>query len=206
MGNYLNPSSAKFKMSLDSDIYVDKSELIEVVNQVIETEQRFVCVSRPRRFGKSMAANMLAAYYGCEEDTSGLFDRLKISRSPSYLEHLNRHDVIMLNMQEFLSRTNSVEDMLARVERFLIWELKNQYPDVFLLDETDLIQVMKDIYISQNHTFIILIDEWDCLLRNMVLTQHLICLANTPWQVWESWYRTLDLLKKRYKSCVKNMI
>lgn len=165
MGNYLNPSSAKFKRSLASDIYVDKSELIEVVNQVIGTEQQYVCVSRPRRFGKSMAANMLAAYYGCEEDTSGLFDRLKISRSPSYLEHLNRHDVIMLNMQEFLSRTKSVEDMLARVERFLIWELKNQYPDVFLLDETDLIQVMKDIYISQNHTFIILIDEWDCLFR-----------------------------------------
>ena len=165
MGNYLNPASTKFQMSLRSDIYVDKSELIEVINQMIGKEQRYVCVSRPRRFGKSMAANMLAAYYGCGEDTSALFKKLKINRCSSYLEHLNQHDVLLLNMQEFLSRTKSVKDMLARVEHFLILELRNQYPDVLLLDEADLIQVMKDISVSQKRTFIILIDEWDCLFR-----------------------------------------
>jgi len=165
MGNYLNPASTKFQMSLRSDIYVDKSELIEVINQMIGKEQRYVCVSRPRRFGKSMAANMLAAYYGCGEDTSALFKKLKINRCSSYLEHLNQHDVLLLNMQEFLSRTKSVKDMLARMEHFLILELRNQYPDVLLLDEADLIQVMKDISVSQKRTFIILIDEWDCLFR-----------------------------------------
>lgn len=64
MGSYLNPGGGMFKACLRSKIYVDKSGLIAKTNEVLGTEQRFVCVSRPRRFGKSMAANMLAAYYG----------------------------------------------------------------------------------------------------------------------------------------------
>ena len=69
MGVYLNPGSSKFGISLRSEIYVDKSALIGELNPVIDTENRFVCVSRPRRFGKTMAANMLAAYYGNSQDT-----------------------------------------------------------------------------------------------------------------------------------------
>ena len=73
MGIYLNPGSAMFQKSLKSKIYVDKSGLLAILNELVDTEQRYVCVSRPRRFGKSMAANMLAAYYGSSEDTSALF-------------------------------------------------------------------------------------------------------------------------------------
>ena len=80
MGNYLNPGSALFRYSLQSEIYVDKSGLIEKTNRRINTEQRYICVSRPRRFGKSMAANMLAAYYGREENTEELFEQLCISK------------------------------------------------------------------------------------------------------------------------------
>ena len=76
MGSYLNPGSFIFRNSLNSKIYVDKSGLIEKTNEYLNTEQRFLCVSRPRRFGKSMAANMLAAYYDCAENTAELFDNL----------------------------------------------------------------------------------------------------------------------------------
>ena len=69
MGIYLNPGAAGFKMSLNSEIFVDKSELLDVTNRYVNTQQRFMCVSRPRRFGKSMAADMLAAYYDCGDDT-----------------------------------------------------------------------------------------------------------------------------------------
>lgn len=62
MGIYLNPSSIGFKRSLNSEIYVDKTGLIERTNALLDTEQKFICVSRPRRFGKSMAVNMLSAY------------------------------------------------------------------------------------------------------------------------------------------------
>ena len=109
MGSYLNPGSERFKTSLRSQIYVDKTLLIAQVNRYVRTEQRFICVSRPRRFGKSMAADMLSAYYSTGEDTSTLFEGLKISKDESFKEHLNRYDVIKINVQEFLSATHNVD-------------------------------------------------------------------------------------------------
>ena len=84
MGSYLNPGNKGFQESLNSAIYVDKTGFIEAMNAVLNTQQKFVCVSRPRRFGKSVAANMLAAYYNQDEDSAELFENLKISRSKSY--------------------------------------------------------------------------------------------------------------------------
>lgn len=102
MGIYLNPGSAMFQKSLKSKIYVDKSGLLAILNELVDTEQRYVCVSRPRRFGKSMAANMLAAYYGSSEDASALFESLEISQCTGYRDHLNQYDVLKINMQDFL--------------------------------------------------------------------------------------------------------
>ena len=83
MGSYLNPGSKGFRESLNSAIYIDKTALIEKTNAVLNTRQKFLCVSRPRRFGKSMAADMLAAYYGRGEDSARLFHGLAISRANS---------------------------------------------------------------------------------------------------------------------------
>ena len=165
MGSYLNPGATSFRNSLRSEIYIDKSGLIEKTNKRIHTEQRYICVSRPRRFGKSMAANMLAAYYGREENTEELFDNLKISKESSYREHLNQYDVIRINMQEFLSASSNVDEMLTRLKKYLIFDLLEVYESLRFRDETDLIQVMKDIFVRTNHQFVILIDEWDCLFR-----------------------------------------
>ena len=112
MGNYLNPGSQAFQMILESEIFVDKSGLIAVTNRYALTMQRYMCVSRPRRFGKSMAANMLAAYYDRSESTEELFKNLSISKDDSYKENLNQYDVIKINMQEFLSMTDTIEEML----------------------------------------------------------------------------------------------
>ena len=109
MGSYLNPGSTAFQGSLRSQIYIDKSGLIEKTNTVLGTEQKYVCVSRPRRFGKSMAANMLASYYEKEENSDDLFGGLRISRAITYRDYLNQYDVIKINMQEFLSVTNSMD-------------------------------------------------------------------------------------------------
>ena len=129
MGSYLNPGSFIFRNSLNSKIYVDKSGLIEKTNEYLNTEQRFLCVSRPRRFGKSMAANMLAAYYDCAENTAELFDNLQISSCASYREHLNQYDVLKLNMQDFLSMTHDVSGMLKILQSRIVSELKRKYPD-----------------------------------------------------------------------------
>lgn len=101
MGSYLNPGNALFKMAVNSQIFVDKSMLIDVTNRYLNTMQRFICVSRPRRFGKSVAADMLAAYYDRSVDSSALFEHLEISSQKSYGIHLNQYDVVKLNMQEF---------------------------------------------------------------------------------------------------------
>lgn len=165
MGSYLNPSNKGFRQSLQSKIYVDKSMLIARINEVLDTEQKFICVSRPRRFGKSMAANMLAAYYGSGEDTAPLFDGLKIAGDASYREHLNRYDVIKINMQEFLSSTHDMDEMLNKLRKYILFDLLEQYAHLRFRDECDLIQVMKDIFSKTNRPFVILIDEWDCLFR-----------------------------------------
>ena len=163
MGSYLNPGATSFRNSLRSEIYIDKSGLIEKTNKRIHTEQRYICVSRPRRFGKSMAANMLAAYYGREENTEELFDNLKISKESSYREHLNQYDVIRINMQEFLSISRSVEEMLHLLQTRLMRELKRKYPEY--VDSEHLVFAMQDIYAETKCQFVILIDEWDCMFR-----------------------------------------
>lgn len=163
MGIYLNPGSNAFQMALGSQIFIDKSRLIEEANRCAMTMQRFICVSRPRRFGKSMAADMLAAYYGRGEDTAGLFDKLAAGQSASYQKHLNRYDVIKVNMQEFLSTAESVEGMLKLLQGRLIADLRRSYPDC--PDGNYLVFVMKDIYASTGCPFVILIDEWDCPFR-----------------------------------------
>ena len=112
MSSYLNPGNKGFCESLNSEIYVDKTGLIEKTNAVLNTRQKFLCVSRPRRFGKSMAADMLAAYYDRGEDSTVLFESLKISKADSYQLHRNQYDVLKVNMQEFLSMTHNMDDML----------------------------------------------------------------------------------------------
>ena len=165
MGSYLNPGSTAFQGSLRSQIYIDKSGLIEKTNTVLGTEQKYVCVSRPRRFGKSMTANMLAAYYsrGCQSEK--LFDGLKIKEDLSFPKYLNKYNVFFINMQEFLSRSKTVEKMVLRLNRILMRDLKQEYPDVDYFDEEDLAESMQDVYQQTGCPFVIIIDEWDCIFR-----------------------------------------
>lgn len=165
MGTFLNPTNEKFAMALNSLIYVDKTELISFTNSVIATEQRCVCVSRPRRFGKSMAANMLTAYYSRGCDSGEMFRDLKVYSSADFKKYLNQYDVIMLNMQEFLSRTHTTQKMIERVRKMVIRELKREYPAADFFDEEDLIQSMQDVYEESHRPFVVIIDEWDCVLR-----------------------------------------
>ena len=102
MGIYLNPNNKGFRDSIRSEIYVDKTGMIAHTNKCLNTEQQFICVSRPRRFGKSMALKMLAAYYSCGCDSAELFKGFIIESDESFQKHLNQYDVFFLNMQQFL--------------------------------------------------------------------------------------------------------
>ena len=167
MGIYLNPGKGKFQEAVNSKIYVDKTELIEYTNSVLCSNQKYICVSRPRRFGKSITANMLTAYYGRSEDSSELFRDLKISSSFAYRQYLNHYNVIALNMQDFSSQTHSIETMKNLIESVVIRDLLKEYSDVDYFNKENLIAVLLDIYAQKKEKFIFIIDEWDCIFREL---------------------------------------
>ena len=165
MGIYLNPGNIDFQQALNSKIYVDKSMLIEYANSVIYTEQKFICVSRPRRFGKSMAANMLTAYYSRGCDSKEMFSQLKIAKADSFEKYLNKYNVIHINMVNFMNRGNSIDEALNYLSRRILHELKKEYSDVKCFDWADMISVLGEIFDTKKIPFIFVIDEWDCVFR-----------------------------------------
>ena len=165
MGIYLNPGNEGFRKSLRSEIYIDKTGLIAYTNKVIDTRQQFICVSRPRRFGKSMAAEMLAAYYSQGCDSHEMFQGLEIAKYPSFEEHLNQYNVLFLNMQRFLSRAGSAKDVPAYLQSVVLEELKDTYGELIKVSENSLSCALERIFADRQKGFIFIIDEWDCIFR-----------------------------------------
>lgn len=164
MGIYLNPDNRGFERAIRSEIYVDKTELISFTNKCINTEECYICVSRPRRFGKSMTLKMLAAYYSRGCNSGNLFTGLKIENDAAFTQHLNQYDVIYLNMQQFLIRAKKL-DVTEYLEQTVIRELRETYGEFIPDDTTILAQALEHIYAKAGKLFIFLIDEWDCVMR-----------------------------------------
>ena len=165
MGIYLNPDSSKFEEAVNSDIYVDKTGLLTYTNSVLHTMQKYICISRPRRFGKSTAANMLTAYYSRGCDAEQIFSQFEIAKDSGFKKYLNKYNTISVNMQEILSRSRSIYELIERFNKLLIRDLKKEYLDVDYFDDTDVIECMQDVYSQKKQTFIVILDEWDCIFR-----------------------------------------
>lgn len=165
MGIYLNPGNNAFSKAVHSKIYVDKTLLIQYTNEVLGTKQGNICVSRPRRFGKSTAVEMLAAYYSRDCNSKELFADFKISKEDSYAEHLNRHNVLLFNIQRFLSRAGNARELVPYLEKHVVKELRLAYPAELSEDTGRLSEALEEIYISTKTGMIFLIDEWDCIFR-----------------------------------------
>ena len=171
MGAYLNPGKAAYEEAVNSEIFIDKTEMILYLNRVVRTEQKYVCVSRPRRFGKSMAAKMICAYYDRQANSRELFERCRISNaekpegSKTWDAYLGQFDVIRLVMSEFLAESASVDDMLSYLSDEVISELKEAYPDVNYGSRVNLRTVMNRICGSRKVQFVVVIDEWDAIFR-----------------------------------------
>ncbi len=164
MGFYLNPDNKGFWESIRSRIYVDKTGLIAHTNELLNTAEKFVCVSRPRRFGKSMALEMLAAYYSRGCSSRELFQGLQIQGEQSFEEHLNQHNVIYLNMQQFLIEA-SPEGVTEYLEQEVLRELYQEYDGLLQGDISGLALALRRIYAATGQQFIFLMDEWDCVMR-----------------------------------------
>lgn len=167
MGRYLNPGNAMFQRSLDSEIYVDKSGLIACTNRVFGGRECYVCVSRPRRFGKSMTADMLVAYYGRGCDSHAQFAGLAIASDPGYERRLNAYDVFHFNMQDFLAACQGdISAMVRSLDEVIACELREAYPDACpgarALSVAD---TLADAFAATGTPFVFVIDEWDCVFR-----------------------------------------
>ena len=153
-------------MSLNTDIYIDKTGLIEITNSFINTRKRYMCISRPRRFGKSMALEMLIAYYSKGCNSYEQFKNLKIAKSPSFEKHLNKYNVLWLNMTKFKGLENRAEDILHNLNEWVINDLRTEFPNLIEKETHFLPKALEDIYNKTNEQFIILIDEWDMIFRD----------------------------------------
>lgn len=164
MGIYLNPGNKGFRESVNSEIYVDKTGLIALTNKYINTEQKNICVSRPRRFGKSMTLKMLAAYYSRGCDSAEVFRGRVIEGDESFRKHLNCYDVIYINMQQFLIGVEN-QEVTHYLEQEVLEELWEEYGPHIKKTGVGLADALKRIYARTGKEFIFLIDEWDCVMR-----------------------------------------
>lgn len=164
MGKFLKKGNDGFKASLNGE-YVDKSQLIEIINRTLNSERQFTCVSRARRFGKSIGAKMLYAYYDQWCDSQELFRGLKIANSPTFRQHMQRYPVVYIDMTDFVTRYKD-DKIVEHIQLDVIAELKAAFPDVPYTNITDLADTLHDIVSLPNQEkFIMIIDEWDAILR-----------------------------------------
>ena len=164
MGIYLNPGNISFAKTIRSEIYVDKTGLIACTNEYLNTKNQYLCVSRPRRFGKSMTLEMLAAYYSCGCDSRELFAGFKIAQHKDFEKHLNQYDVIYLNMQQFLIEADA-GNVIKYLEQEVLRELRKVYGQYLDREGIRFAAALREIFVETGRQFIFLIDEWDCVMR-----------------------------------------
>lgn len=166
MGRFLNPDYSAFETALNSEIYIDKTGLLAYTNKVINTKQAFICNSRPRRFGKSVTADMLTAYYSKGCDSADIFADYEISHAGDFRQHLNKYDVIHLDIQWCLAPAKGAAGVVSYIEKSVIAELKEKYPNIISEETVSLPEAMSEIYTVTGNKFIVIIDEWDILIRD----------------------------------------
>ncbi|MCQ2314451.1 MAG: ATP-binding protein [Bacteroidales bacterium] len=163
MGIYLNPNNVLLRQDRNADIFIDKSLIISELNKLINSRDKFLCVSRPRRFGKSMAGNMISAYYSKGCDSRELFKDLKIAQHPSFEKYLNKLNVVKFDLNGFYM--NYGNEFLQVMQEKIMRDFAREYPDVDFSHCRNFGDCMIEVYAAMGETFVIIIDEYDVLIR-----------------------------------------
>lgn len=162
----VNPGNGKFLRAVN-DFYVDKTNFISFINSRFEKDKFGVCFARPRRFGKSITANMLCAYYSKGCDSKAIFDKFEISKDKDYLTHLNKHNVLYFDMQHYGGNDETGEHFIESLHKSVVNGLKKEFPEAFEGSDIKYLQDAIDlVHQKLGETFILVIDEWDYLFRN----------------------------------------
>ena len=163
MGTYFNPDNYSFRQAVRTKIYVDKTMLIEELNGMLLTEDKCIALSHARRFGKSQAAGMIDAYYSKGSNSRELFAPYKISKVDDFEEHLNKYNVIHIDVSSIADQFK--ENLVEMIWDLLYAEMKEAIPD--LMDKSRPVSsVLADVYKKSGSPFVIIIDEYDCVVRN----------------------------------------
>ena len=166
MGRYINKGNNGFRDIVNSE-YVDKTSLIPLINATLNTESRYSCVTRCRRFGKSMAAKMLCAYYDKSCDSRELFRGLVAEKADSFEKYLNKYYVISVDMTDFTTKFRGERDIVKRIQNRIIKDVLNAFPQINTEEDDDLMDILYSISESTGDRFVMIIDEWDAILREM---------------------------------------
>lgn len=214
MGIFVNPNNSAFQVALDSEIYVDKTQLLSYTNKVLGTKEGLICNSRPRRFGKSTTADMLTAYYSRGCDSEKMFERLKISQDPDFRTCLNSYEVLRIDVQWCRTSAKTAAATVSYIEENVIRELQEVHPEITLPESLpDAVAAINKV---TGNKFVIIIDEWDCLIRdeaaNIKLQEEYITLlrglfkGSTPTEFIHLAYLTgiLPIKKIKTQSALNN--
>ena len=164
MGMYLNPPKSIFSQYLNDDIFVDKSDIFRHLNAWCTTSRRYICLTRPRRFGKSMMTDMIAAYYGLDHDSHDIFDGLKVAKIDAYAQYINRYAVVSFDAQSFRDNVENPLDFVPSIHKRIGSEFRARWPE--WTDSTmTLPRMMQEVYAHTGTQFVVLIDEWDSIFR-----------------------------------------
>ena len=208
MGRFINVGNAGFQSARNGE-YVDKSGLIAVVNKTLFTERRFSCVTRCRRFGKSMAAKMLYAYYDHSCDSRSLFADLQIVGDPTFEQHLNKYAAIYLDMTSFVTRYHD-EQIVDKIDAAILEDVSKAYPVTAVEKDDCLMDYLLRVSEATGDQFVFIIDEWDAICRefspgtkamdNYVGWLRRMFKSQDAMQVFAAVYMTGILPVKKYKT------
>ena len=192
MGTYINRGNSEFS-DIVAHEYVDKTSLIPLINATLNSESRYSCVTRCRRFGKSMAAKMLCAYYDKSCDSRELFRGLKAEKDPSFETHLNKYHVICVDMTDFTTRFRNEREIVKIMQQEIMDDVLKIFPDTEVKDRDDLMSILYRICESTGERFVMIIDEWDAILREMGYDEYI----TTSY---------VDLLRRLFKGSGSNIV
>ena len=171
MAYFLNSDfrNNEFELVSNDKYFVDKTKMIEKTNELINIKDRFLCITRPRRFGKTINAMMLASYYSKNANFKNLFDKLEISKSSSYLEYLNKHNVVYMTLNSNISELKTYEEYVKFYKTRLVHDLTEAYPNID--NRGTISEILERASKESGQGFIFIIDEWDYIFNNNLFSE-----------------------------------
>lgn len=174
MGIYLNSRAAYtlYKSETEKPYFVDKTSMLEELFPLVRTGNNHICITRPRRFGKTVTANMIASFFSRAVDAQDIFQSLSIADAEDYGKYRNQFSVIHISFNELGGMCSSYEEYVGKIERRLVRDLKNEYPEMEIEENADAADVLLELYAAdENARFIFVLDEWDFIFHQNFITE-----------------------------------